>query len=92
MDPLGKSDHVAVTLMYRLAVQVNQSKQPVRNFWKADYAWSNIQMELGEVDWGRELEAMNAADTWECIRRHIMGAAERNVPWSPQNRKVKKNR
>ena len=46
---------------YKMAVRTVQTKQPVKDFWKADYG--AMQRELGGVDWEGKLEDMDAIPT-----------------------------
>ena len=85
--PLGKSDHATLRFDYKLKGHVNQTSEPVRNYWKADY--SKIRKELEAVDWAGELDGLDTQQTWLVIKKCLNEATEKFVPLKTGTKKQK---
>lgn len=78
LAPLGKSDHVCLTMSYIQAQLRREGNQSKFDFWKGDYG--EMKRDLQEIDWEKELERKGTNEAWTFFRGKLSATVEAHVP------------
>ena len=75
---LGRSDHDMIVI--RIDVGKKHKKQPERtkNWRQAD--WEKMKMEMGQLDWLVEMEALGTEEAWRLFKTTVQDLVDKHVP------------
>jgi len=76
--PLGKSDHVCISLNYIKQEPESEAASTTYDFWKGDYV--KIREELQRIDWEHLLANKGTDEAWRCFRDKVTSLTELYIP------------
>jgi len=76
--PLGKSDHVCISMKYIIEQLESQTYQTVYDYWRGDY--KAINEELRKLDWDELLSNKRVDEAWMLFQSRITSLTEQYVP------------